>query len=112
MYLHDPSARYYNFARALIPRSAVVSGNHTVDPTLFYMVAFGNEAGAAQAMAQADFATWLLGVGKEFAAVSGPIDRVGYYLRLSERVFTSFAFRHDDGGVRNNKRSYQCWGRQ
>jgi len=112
MYLHDPSARYYDSEGRLLPRSAVVSGNHTVDPALFFMVAFGNEAGAAQAMAQADFASWLLSVGSEFAAVSGRTNHVGYYLRLSERVFTSFAFRHDNGGVRNNKRSYRCFGTQ
>lgn len=110
VFLLDKSAQYYS--EAMEPRShtAVQSasyGSHTVDPTRFWMVAFGNDAGAAQAMGQGDFALWLLSVAQSWARV-GHADKIDYYLRLSQAVFHSFLVRHDEGGVRNNKRGYRC----
>jgi hypothetical protein len=74
------------------------------------MLAFVNDSGAPQAMPQGDLGGWLLTIGHGLAA-NGKTN-FEYYLRLSERVFTSFAFRYADGGVRNNKRSYKCYGDQ
>lgn len=108
-YLLDDTARYYDSVRALLS-APPVTGNHTVDPNRFFMLAFVNDSGAPQAMPQGDLGGWLLTLGDGLAA-SGK-KNFEYYLRLSERVFTSFAFRYVEGGVRNNKRSYRCYGDQ
>ncbi len=99
-YLFDERARYYDSGgnRLLNPP---VFGSHTVDPSQFSMLAFVNDSGAPQAMPQGDLGGWLLTLGHGLAGNGRP--NFEYYLRLSERVFTSFAFRYADGGVRNNK---------
>jgi hypothetical protein len=108
-YLLDERARYYDSAGTRLSNPPVF-GSHTVDPSQFFMLAFVNDSGAPQAMPQGDLGAWLLTLGHGLAANGRP--NFEYYLRLSERVFTSFAFRYADGGVRNNKRSYKCYGDQ
>jgi hypothetical protein len=114
VYLVDRSVRFYSEQRAPLSHAAVQSGTYgsnTVDPTRFWMVALGNDVGKPQAMGQGDFAIWLQSVAKSWAAEGRP-EKVDYYLRLSQAAFRAFLVRHDEGGVRNNKRSYHCYADQ
>lgn len=86
----------------------VSTPSHTVDPTRFYAVAWVNGAGTAHAMAQADMGLWFQSVAKNYLA-AGDLAQATYYLQLSERTFRTYGMRDNDGGVRNNKRSYKCF---
>ena len=107
MMLRHPDVLYYDDTLALMAPGTYETSNHTIDPTKFRMVTWVNESGIAHAMTQADLGLTFLKVAIDWA-LNGRGDRIEYYLRMSRRAYESYSVRVDDGGVRNNKRSYTC----
>ena len=107
MMLRHPDVLYYDDTLALMAPGTYETSNHTIDPTKFRMVAWVNEGGIAHAMTQADLGLSFLKVAVDWAR-QGRGDQIEYYLRMSRRAYESYSVRVDDGGVRNNKRSYKC----
>jgi hypothetical protein len=102
MFLTHESVRFYDTDLSLLDPGAVRTRN-SVDPTRFHSVTWVNEGGTAHAMVQADLGLWLLTMAR------GVPEQGDWYLRLSERVFRSYAIPDEQGGVRNNRQGNRCF---